>query len=81
MRDAKLDWLSIKDADGKWHWADAKIDGAELIVSADGVANPVAVRYAYTGQPLGHLLYNSDGMPVGPFTTCGYDKERPTAGK
>jgi len=67
--DAKLDWLSIQDAEGKWHWADAKIDGAELIVSAAGVANPVAVRYAYTAQPLGHLLYNTDGMPVAPFTT------------
>jgi len=31
------------------------------------------VRYAYTAQPLGHLLYNMDGIPVGPFTTCGYD--------
>ncbi len=79
--DAKLDWLSIKDADGTWHWADAKIDGAELIVSADGVANPVAVRYAYTAQPLGHLLYNTEGMPVGPFTTCGYDEVRLTEGR
>jgi len=32
--------------------------------------NPVKVRYAYTSQPLGNLLYNSDGMPVGPFSTC-----------
>ncbi len=79
--DAKVDWLSIKDADGTWHWADARIDGAELVVSAAGVANPVAVRYAYTAQPLGHLLYNTDGMPVGPFTTCGYDKECPTVVK
>jgi sialate O-acetylesterase len=71
--DAKLDWLSIKSADGVWHWADAKIEGAELIVSAKAVEKPVAVRYAYTSQPLGHLLYNKDGMPVGPFSTCGHD--------
>lgn len=70
--DAKLQWLSIKDAKGQWHWADGKIDGSQLVVSAEGVEKPVAVRYAYTGQPLGHLLYNTDGMPVGPFTTCGY---------
>ncbi|BCX46174.1 9-O-acetylesterase [Haloferula helveola] len=71
--DAKLQWLSIRDASGQWHWADGKIEGSELVVSADGVEKPDAVRYAYTTQPLGHLLYNIDGMPVGPFTTCGYD--------
>ena len=70
--DAKLQWLSIQDEGGEWHWADAKIDGAELIISAEGVAKPIAVRYAYTTQPLGHLLYNRDGLPVGPFSTCGH---------
>jgi sialate O-acetylesterase len=71
--DAGLQWLSIQDPSGQWHWADATIDGSQLVVSAKGVEKPVAVRYAYTNQPLGHLLYNTDGMPVGPFTTCGYD--------
>jgi sialate O-acetylesterase len=79
--DAELQWLSIQDADGQWHWAEGKIDGSQLLVSAKGVETPVAVRYAYTSQPLGHLLYNSDGMPVGPFTTCGYDAIRQTEGK
>lgn len=72
--DAKLQWLAIQAKDGQWHWADGRIDGSELVVTAEGVAEPQAVRYAYTTQPLGHLLYNKDGMPVGPFTTCGYDK-------
>ena len=76
--DAKLQWLSIQDEDGQWHWADAKIDGAELIVSAEGVAKPIAVRYAYTTQPLGHLLYNQDGLPVGPFSTCGHGETADT---
>jgi sialate O-acetylesterase len=78
---AKLQWLSIKDAGGQWHWADGRINGSELIVSAEGVEKPIAVRYAYTSQPLGHLLYNTDGMPVSPFTTCGYDEIRQTEGK
>jgi sialate O-acetylesterase len=76
--DAELQWLSIRDADGQWHWAEGKIDGSQLVVSAKGVEKPVAVRYAYTSQPLGHLLYNTDGMPVGPFTTCGYDEKAAT---
>jgi sialate O-acetylesterase len=71
--DAKISWLSLKDESGQWHWADAKIDGAEIVVSAKGVEKPVAVRYAYTTQPLGHLLYNKDGLPVGPFSTSGHD--------
>lgn len=71
--DAKLDWLAIMASDGTWHWAEAKIDGSDLLVAAKGVEKPKAVRYAYTAQPLGNLLYNTDGMPVGPFTTCGYD--------
>lgn len=71
---ARLQWLSIQDDNGEWHWADAKIDGSDLLVSAEGVDNPTAVRYAFTTQPLGHLLYNSDGMPVGPFSTYGYDE-------
>lgn len=70
--DAQVQWLSLKSDDGSWHWANGKIDGSELIVSAMGVAKPVAVRYAYTTQPHGHLIYNKDGMPVGPFTTCGH---------
>ena len=73
MPNAKLQWLAIQAKDGKWHWADGKIEGSELLVSAKGVKEPKAVRYAYTTQPLGNLLYNKDGMPVGPFTTCGYD--------
>jgi sialate O-acetylesterase len=72
--DAKPQWLSIQSADGSWHWAEGKIDGAELVVSAQDIDKPVAVRYAYTSQPLGHLLYNKDGMPVGPFSTVGDDK-------
>jgi sialate O-acetylesterase len=71
--DAKISWLSLKDESGQWHWAEGIIDGAELIVSAQGVEKPVAVRYAYTNQPLGNLLYNKDGLPVGPFSTCGHD--------
>lgn len=71
--DAKLQWLAIQGKDGVWHWADGTIEGAELVVSSPAVKHPIAARYAYTQQPMGHILYNKDGMPVSPFTTCGYD--------
>lgn len=72
MPNAKLGWLSIQDKDGKWHWADGKIDGSDLIVSCKDVKEPTAVRYAYTTHPTPPLLYNKEGLPVGPFSTCGY---------
>ena len=79
--ESKLQWLSIQAKDGTWHWADSKIAPSvnpgqadyTLIVSCKDVKQPVAVRYAYTQHPCGNLLYNKDGMPVGPFSTCGYD--------
>jgi len=70
--EAKLEWLAIQAKDGSWHWADGRIDGADLVVSSASVKEPVAVRYAYTQHPRGHLLYDADGMPVAPFSTCGY---------
>jgi sialate O-acetylesterase len=76
--DAKLQWLSIQAKDGSWHWADGKIDGSELIVSCKEVEEPIAVRYAYTQHPNGNILYNKDGMPVGPFSTIGYGPELET---
>jgi sialate O-acetylesterase len=72
---------ATRTASGTGQKAKGKIDGSHLVVSAKGVEKPVAVRYAYTSQPLGHLLYNTGGMPVGPFTTCGYDEIRQTEGK
>ncbi len=74
--EAKLQWLSVQAKDGTWHWADGRIEGSELIVSNEDVTEPVAVRYAYTQHPNGNILYNKDGMPVGPFSTIGYGSEQ-----
>jgi len=71
--DGRLEWLSIQDKDGKWHWAESKISGSDLLVSCEEVMEPMAVRYAYTTHPTPPLLYNKDGLPVGPFSTSGYD--------
>ena len=70
--DAPMPWLSIQAKDGSWHWAEGKIDGSDLIVSSKEVTEPVAVRYAYTQYPLGCNLYNKEGLPASPFSTCGY---------
>jgi sialate O-acetylesterase len=70
--DAPMPWLSIQARDGTWRWAEGRIDGSDLIVSSNEVSEPVAVRYAYTQHPAGCNLYNKDGLPASPFSTCGY---------
>jgi len=66
---AKLPWLSIQSKDGSWHWAEASIDGTDLLVSSPEVAEPIAVRYAWVNRPLGPYLYNAAGLPAFPFST------------
>lgn len=65
----KLQWLAVKAKDGRWHWAEAKIDGSELVVSCPDVKEPVAARYAHVNRPAGCLLYSREGLPAAPFTT------------
>lgn len=69
---AGISWLSIQAKDGTWHWAQGKLDGADLIVWSDKVNAPVAVRYAYTNFPTDSNLYNKEGLPASPFSTSGY---------
>ena len=57
------------DADKKWHWAKAVIDGDTVVVSCDEVKAPAAVRYAFTMNPEGCNLYNKEGLPASPFRT------------
>lgn len=68
VRGARLGEFSVAGADHKWHWADAHIDGDSVVVSAPGVTDPVAVRYAWQSNPLA-TLYNGAGLPAVPFRT------------
>ena len=67
--ESELKRFSVSDKEGKWHWADAKIEGDKVIVSCKDVAEPVAARYAFTMNPAGLNLYNKDGLPASPFRT------------
>lgn len=46
--------------------ANAMIKGENVIVLADGIKHPVAVRYAWADDP-NISLYNKDGLPASPF--------------
>jgi len=54
----------------RWVWADAKIEGDTVIVSAPTVPNPQGVRYAYEDLPSqGATLCDGAGNPAAPFRT------------
>jgi sialate O-acetylesterase len=66
-RDEKpLNGFEISGADGVYVPATAVIDGKDVVVSAEGVASPKHVRFAWsnTAQP---NLANSEGLPASPF--------------
>jgi len=65
-----LDAFAVAGEDRIWHWAEARIDAAKIIVSSAAVEAPVAVRYAWAMNPSRrNLLYNKEGMPASPFRT------------
>ena len=61
--------FEIRGVDGLWVNARADIQGADVVLSAEGVEAPVAMRFAaYNGSTPN--LVNGAGLPVGPFH-CG----------
>ncbi len=65
-RGEKLDLFEIAGADGKYVAADAKLDGASVVVSNPTVAEPVSVRYAWRDDAIG-VLFNQTGLPASSF--------------
>ncbi len=61
--------FAVCDGNGEWFWADAVIEGEEVLVSSPDVAEPTAVRYAYRGCPVNLNMYNKAGLPMVPFRT------------
>jgi len=64
----KLKGFAIAGSDHRFHWADAVIEGNEVVVSLPTVEYPVAVRYAWAADPECNL-YNGAGLPASPFRT------------
>jgi len=60
--------FEIAGDDQKFAAADAKIEGDTVVVHRDGLAHPVAVRYAWAMNPFCNL-YNRAGLPTSPFRT------------
>lgn len=70
----KITGFEIAGIDKKFYPANATIIGKQFIeVSANQVANPVAVRYAFKDYVQG-TLFGSNGLPVSSFRTDEWDE-------
>jgi sialate O-acetylesterase len=63
-----LKGFAISGSDRKFYWAEAVVEGNEVVVSSSKVPFPEAVRYSWEINPEGNL-YNKDGLPAPPFRT------------
>jgi sialate O-acetylesterase len=63
----ELKWFQVAGEDKNFVDAAAKIDGNTIVVTALGVSEPRAVRYAWHRWPEGANLYNADGLPAPQF--------------
>jgi sialate O-acetylesterase len=60
--------FAVAGPDHKFYWADARIEGNEIVVSSSNVNLPVAVRYAWADNPDCNVV-NGEGLPMFPFRT------------
>jgi sialate O-acetylesterase len=72
-KDGEVKGFAIAGEDKKFVWGTAKIQGNTVIVTADGVDKPVAVRYGWGNNPV-TSLYNKENLPASPFRTDVLDK-------
>jgi len=68
LKNLPLRGFAIAGEDKKFYWAEAVIEGNEVIVSAKMVSKPLAARYSWASNPDGNL-YNKEGLPASPFRT------------
>ncbi len=62
----KLAGFAIAGEEGDFVWADAWVDGNEVVLSAVGIDHPRRVRYNWASNPIGNL-FNQAGWPAGTF--------------
>lgn len=66
VRGSKLEGFAIAGADRKWVWADAKLDGDDVLVSSPKAKQPRFLRYDYVDVPR-YRLWNRAGLPAASF--------------
>ena len=64
-----LKGFEVAGADQVFHYAKAEIRGNLVVVHADSVTAPMAVRYGWADDNGDVNLYNREGFPAVPFRT------------
>ncbi|MBV8255969.1 MAG: sialate O-acetylesterase [Chitinophaga sp.] len=67
-KNGPLTGFTIAGKDGVFVPARADIKGNQVVVSADGVKSPAAVRFGWNDIPHDNF-YNKEGLPASPFRT------------
>lgn len=65
-KDGALKTFEVAGVDRRFKAADARIDGATVVVSNPSVTSPMYVRYGWSDFPDCNL-FNSEGLPASPF--------------
>jgi len=65
----KLQGFAVAGDNKRYYWADAAINGDQVILTCQQVPHPVAVRYAWSWTWHWANLFNKDGLPALPFRT------------
>ncbi|MRX68341.1 sialate O-acetylesterase [Flavobacterium resistens] len=64
---SSLKGFEIAGSDGKFVWANAKIEGNKIKIWNENISKPVKVRYAWADNPIEANLYNKENLPASPF--------------
>lgn len=65
--------FAVCGEDHKWEWAKGKVLGKDKVeVTCEAVPNPVAVRYAWSNNPVCNLT-SSEGLPLTPFRSDDFE--------
>lgn len=68
-RGDRVGGFALAGEDGVFQWAEGRIDGNAVLLSAPGIEEPIHVRYAWADNPDRANLYNEAGLPASPFRT------------
>jgi sialate O-acetylesterase len=61
--------FAVAGEDRVFHWAKGVHQGNNIYLRSEAVEKPVAVRYGWADNPDDANLYNTAGLPAGPFRT------------
>ncbi|MDP2338529.1 MAG: sialate O-acetylesterase [Bacteroidota bacterium] len=67
-----LQGFALAGEDKKFVWAEAEIEGDEVVVWNLKIKKPVAVRYAWVSNPVCNLFNEAD-LPASPFRTDNWE--------